>query len=450
MQSSRFRALTPLHLAAVIACAVASCAGSSRVAPAVPSAAAAEDPFAALSRELTAARRAHDAKDWPAMLAHAQRAVAIRGQSVSGLYTLACAGSLAGDAEAARTALHALAKLRVYFDLAADDDFAPIRASAVYAEARAAFEALFQEHAGHSELAFTLRERDLVTEGLAHERRSGALFVSSVHRRKILRIARDGTVSDFVTEGRDGLWAVFAIAIDAARGTLLALSAPIPEMRGYDAHEAGATGVFEYDLATAALRRKVLLPPSPEPRAFNDLVLAPDGTAYIGDGRNGAIVTLAVGADHTEPFLPPGRLLSAQGLAFSHDGRALYVADYVRGLARIELATRAVRYLAAPKDTVLGGIDALVAHGDVLVATQNGIRPHRVLRLTPSARGDRIESMKLLELNDPRVDEPTLGTVVGDDFYYLANSQWASFTADGTMWPVEKLRDPLILKVRIE
>jgi hypothetical protein len=45
---------------------------------------------------------------------------------------------------------------------------------------------------------------------------------------------------------------------------------------------------------------------------------------------------------------------------------------------------------------------------------------------------------------------PTLGTMIGDRFFYIANSNWGSFASDGSMRPVEKLRDPVILKVRVE
>jgi len=289
-----------------------------------------------------------------------------------------------------------------------------------------------------------------LTEGLARDPESGAFFVSSVHKRKIVRVDRQGHAADFVASGRDGLWGVFALAVDPARGSLYALSAPVPEMSGFDAAEDGATGVFEFDLRTAALRRKVLLPAPAERadrRAFNDLVIAADGTVYIGDGRNGAIVRLAPGAAAVTPFVPAGRLGSAQGLVLTPSGRGLYAADYARGLARVDLASGAVRFLAAPPDSVLAGIDGLAAHGAALVATQNGIKPHRLLLITPNAAEDRLETVTLLTINDPRLDEPTLGTVVGDDFYYIANSQWSHFTDKGPR--LDELRPPAVLKLRL-
>jgi sugar lactone lactonase YvrE len=408
--------------------------------------------FAESRRELKLAITAYRATDRAGLLAHAERAVALQPDSVHALYTLACAQAVNGRAEPMRASLHRLAAMRVYFDLGADEDFAKVRTSPAYLAARDEMNALLAERVGAGDVAFTLRERDLLTEGLARDPKSGAFFVSSVRKRKIVRIAPDGTASDFVGEGQDGLWAVFALAVDVRRGLLVALTTPVPEMAGYDAKEAGASGVFEFDLATGKLRSKlVLLPPTANGGAghsFNDLVLAPDGTAYIGDGRTGEIVTLAPGAVSVEPLVPAGRLTSAQGMVLSSDGRALYVADYARGLVRVDLATRAVRSLVGPRDVVLSGIDGLSADGTALIATQNGIRPHRILRLRLDAAGQRIETVDRLAINDPRLDEPTLGTVVGRDFFYIANAQWGHFSPKGPA--MEDLREPTILKLSVE
>ncbi|HRI72498.1 MAG TPA: hypothetical protein PK156_50025 [Polyangium sp.] len=52
-------------------------------------------------------------------------------------------------------------------------------------------------------------------------------------------------------------------------------------------------------------------------------------------------------------------------------------------------------------------------------------------------------------MNQPPFDEPTLGVVVGRDFFYVANSQWGHFTK-GVLDPVDKLKEPVILKMALE
>jgi hypothetical protein len=100
----------------------------------------------------------------------------------------------------------------------------------------------------------------------------------------------------------------------------------------------------------------------------------------------------------------------------------------------------------APPDSVSDyGIDGLYRHGNRLIAIQNGIQPHRVVAMKLSGDGLAIESSEILAMNLPEFDEPTLGTVVGDDFYFVANSHWNRFDADNNL--PDDLVGPIVLKI---
>jgi len=62
-----------------------------------------------------------------------------------------------------------------------------------------------------------------------------------------------------------------------------------------------------------------------------------------------------------------------------------------------------------------------------------------------SADGTAIESAEILAMNLPQFDEPTLGALVGDDFYFVANSHWNRFDADNNL--PEDLSGPIVLKI---
>src|SRR5260221_2222442 len=47
-------------------------------------------------------------------------------------------------------------------------------------------------------VAFTTEEKDLVPEGLAYDAKRNVFYLGSLNRRKIVQIAEDGKVSDFV------------------------------------------------------------------------------------------------------------------------------------------------------------------------------------------------------------------------------------------------------------
>ena len=128
-------------------------------------------------------------------------------------------------------------------------------------------------------------------------------------------------------------------------------------------------------------------------------------------------------------------------------GEHLYVADYIGGLYRVALDDRRVEKVAVPRSVSDYGIDGLYRHGDRLIAIQNGIRPHRVTAFTLSDGGLAVDSAEILAMNLPEFDEPTLGTVVGDDFYFVANSHWNRFDADNNL--PDDLSGPIVLRLKL-
>jgi hypothetical protein len=127
----------------------------------------------------------------------------------------------------------------------------------------------------------------------------------------------------------------------------------------------------------------------------------------------------------------------------------LYVADYSRGILRIDLATRAVRLLETADDVLALGIDGLYLVEGSLVGIQNGVAPHRVVRLRLDASGNRVEHAEVLERARPDYAEPTLGVVVDHDLFYVAASQWERFRDDGTIDAPDTLWPPLVLRLRL-
>ena len=63
--------------------------------------------------------------------------------------------------------------------------------------------------------------------------------------------------------------------------------------------------------------------------------------------------------------------------------------------------------------------------------------------------GVRVEKLEVIEANNPVFDEPTLGVVVGEQFYFIANSQWGAIDEKGRLASAEKLRDPIVLRLKL-
>ena len=393
----------------------------------------------------------HEKKDWPCFLEAAREAAALSPGSLRAAYNLACAEARSGDAAGAARRLEALLDRKLDLGMERDEDFAAVWKSREFEGVVRRLAAL-RAPVASSSVAFRLPEKDLVTEGIAHDSRTGAFFVSSVHHRKILRRAPDGRVADFVPEGRDGIQAVLALRADPARRLLWACSAALPEMTGWEKSLEGSTALFAFDLDSGRLVRRADLPPDAGKgkHALNDLTVLSNGDVYVTDSQGSGVYRMRSKGARLETFVAPGVFRSPQGIAPSRDGKRLWIADYGLGIWAVDLATATRSPLTAPDDVPLVGVDALLALDDDLVVTQNGISPKRVVRLGLDPEGVRVVRGDVLEMNTPELEEPTLGVLVGRDLYYVANAQWDAFDAEGHMFPAEKLHEPTILKVSVK
>ena len=131
----------------------------------------------------------------------------------------------------------------------------------------------------------------------------------------------------------------------------------------------------------------------------------------------------------------------------SADGKRLYVADYSRGLFVVDTSTRKATPVGCGESVCLQGIDGLTIYKGALVAIQNGIRPHRVVRLVLDAAGTGVMRLDVLAAALPEFDEPTLGTVVDGAFYFVASSGWRTIDDAGKLAPDADLRNPVVMRI---
>ncbi|MBC7985606.1 MAG: hypothetical protein H7X93_02905, partial [Sphingomonadaceae bacterium] len=150
-----------------------------------------------------------------------------------------------------------------------------------------------------------------------------------------------------------------------------------------------------------------------------------------------------------KPLVPAGAIQSSQGMAVSADGAALYVASYGYGIARVDLATRAVSRVAADTPAMLDGIDGLARDGGALIAIRNGANPRAILRLTLSADGARIASVETLERANPEWGEPTLGAVCDGVLLYNSDAQWERYPDGPTPDPAVPQRPTRVRALRL-
>jgi hypothetical protein len=190
------------------------------------------------------------------------------------------------------------------------------------------------------------------------------------------------------------------------------------------------------------------LPQYEESQVLGDLIIADENTLYTSDSLTGAIYRYYIDSNEFEVLVKRGKFVSPQGLVLDNSGNYLFVADYNGGLFRVSLADGSMAKLGVANDVSDYGIDGLYRHGDELIAIQNGSRPHKIVALRLAENGSAISASRTLASNLEQFDEPTLGVVHDNDFYFVANSHWNRFDRDNNL--PEGLSGPIILKVALD
>ena len=263
-------------------------------------------------------------------------------------------------------------------------------------------------------------EKDLVPEGLAYDAKQKVFYLSSLNRRKIVKIAADGNDSDFVPGNRYGLLPVLGIRLDPKDGTVWADSFT----------DGGKTELLHFDADGKLLGR--FKPEDTGKHGFNDLVVRKNGEVITTDSLSNKVYRFDPGANAFAVLAVHRPLFYPNGVALAGDERSLYVADAL-GVVRVDLTTAKTTDVdPGPKNT-LAGIDGLYCRNDDLIAIQNGIGSPRVAAFHLSSDGTRVARTTVLENRTPFTILPTTGAIRGSDFYFIANSQIDNMNDDKVM-----------------
>lgn len=353
----------------------------------------------------------------------------------------------AGEERAALATYARLVELGFGMRLVADPAFLSLRGDAGYGFLRA--EALRQSRViSPAQEAFTLPERNFIPEGMAWDRRTGRFYISSTYLRKVAVHDEAGHFRDFTRTADHHMWQALGLKIDPERDWLLVCSgSDDPQMVDFEPTDLGKSGIFIYNLDTGGLVARHLLR-EPGIHLFNDLVEGPGGKVYVTDSDTGAVYALDLATGEFVRMTPVNSFIYPNGIAISPDGGSLYVAD-ATGIDLLELPSSRIHRLPHPQDISTVGIDGLYFYHNYLIATQTDVKPTRVMAYHLASSLKRIDAAVLLERADPRMSSPTEGTIAGDSFYFIANSQQGAFDSDHRLWPMRKLTYTVVLRLEL-
>lgn len=304
-----------------------------------------------------------------------------------------------------------------------------------------------QVQVAHSDTAAVVTDRRLHIESVAVDAATGTIYVGSVHQRKVVAIDKQGVAKNFTPSGYEGMTAVLGLRVDPTSKFLWACSSPMEEMEGYDS--LAPSRVYKFDLKSGKLVARYE-PPAKTGHVFGDLVISPKGQVFVSDSKTNEIYTVNESSGTLDRFFVDKDFWNIQGISFTDDGKYLFISDYIKGPYRLELANRKLIKLYTQVENSVKGIDGLLYYKGSLLALQNGTSPLRVMRFTLNRTMDTLVKAEIIDQGIPVLNEPTQGTVSGNYFYYVANSQWGGYTDTHALKPDSELQDIVIMKYRMK
>jgi len=294
-----------------------------------------------------------------------------------------------------------------------------------------------------SDTALYLQDQGLLAEDIDYDPRSRSFLITSVLEKKIIRVTPEGKTTDFAQSPSH--WPVLAVKVDASHNLVWATEVAIDGFAVAPKFDWGRSAVLCFDLSTGALRQRI---EGPAHSALGDMALTRAGGPIVSDGDGGGIYR--VSGDRLER-IDRGDFISPQTPTTHPDGRHVFIPDYARGIAVVDLAGGQLIWLnrGNVKKYALNGIDGLYFNEGSLIATQNGTSPERVVRFRINSTLTDITSEQIIEKATPTLGDPTHGVVVDDFFYYIANSGWSEIDEHGNLKTGSKPTPARIMRFRL-
>jgi sugar lactone lactonase YvrE len=416
------RLLTPSTLLIVATCLIAESTNS------------ALEQFQRLQANL---HKSHIANDWQSNLLAAQELSKLLNESPGSLVEVARAQVHLGDFQAAFQGLEQFVRMGQSIHL--PPDFAPLLTKPEFAGIPRAMEAN-RTPVSLASTAFLLPDSILLAEDVDYDPSVHRFLVTSVRQKKIIAVKEGGATADFATAPDN--WPMMAIKIDRSHSLVWATEVALQGFDFAPKADWGRSALLCYDLKSGKLLRRV---EGPRGTALGDMALTTDGDVIVSDGDGGGLYRLSAKASVLDR-LDHGDFISPQTPAMHPDGKHMFVPDYVRGIAVLDLSTRQVRWLSTHGRFALDGVDGLYFDRGTLIAVQNGVSPERVVAFTLDPTLSEVATETILERSTGKLGDPTHGVVVGKDFYYIANSGWDTLDDRGNLKPGAKPTQPRMMR----
>lgn len=371
--------------------------------------------------------QAYQNKNFAEFLNYTKQLDSLRPSHPTYTYNLACAYALNGKTEEAVSTVKKCLLMNNTVQFEAETDLENIKKSIEY-QSLIDLKSTLSKPVINSVKEVVLSEKDLHPEGLLYLEKSKQWLATSIRNRKIVSFDfSTGKCTDWFTD--PGLFSVMAIKTDKKENILWVTSSSMPEMKGFTKGLEGKSEVLKIDIKTKKVIKRFSLDGN---HVLGDLTVDKDGNVYISD--SGEAVIFKISNDKMEIWKDlKNEAYNLQGITLNADDSVLFVADYLKGILKINLKKPSeYSWLNFPETATIKGIDGLLWYKNSLLAIQNGVKPIRIIQF-PLDKKNEISGFKILDHNRSEFNEPALGTISGNKLYFFSNSPWNAYDKNGVL-----------------
>lgn len=356
-------------------------------------------------------------QDYPLFLSLTKRAMNLHPSHPALLNNLAIGYALNGKTDSAIMAIKRNITYNANYPFSQEPSFEKLRTSANYSDLSLLANSL-EKTFSMSRVYLKAKTKALHIEDISII--DNKIYATDVNGGKLIRIDPDGSIHEL----QDLSSSVMAIVAESDDKLWIATSM-MPQFKDYDSTLHYETAIYKYDITKSKIVKKIDMDGE---HVLGAGCTGRNGNIYFTDSTEPVIYRLNTTDNKIDHFLTLEDAHNLQGITYDLSNDVLYVADYIKGIVKIDLKDNTKHWFNS-NDFLLKGIDGLMKVNEGLIAIQNGSAQKRVIFLTWSDVDNVI--VKIIDNNLEYGGEPTNGKVMDGRLYYIANSPWP-FYDDGS------------------
>ena len=361
---------------------------------------------------------AYKKKDFEAFKSLNLKALKLHPSQPTILYNLAIAYNLVNDQEKSFKSLKRLLSWNTKLPFSKDNDFKSLLANDLYMDKLKSLNKKYNNKKESSSIKIKIPKTYHVED---IEFMNKSIYFTDVSSGQILKINADNEVKEIARLKGSAM----AIIKGENKNNIWVSNANLQNCFNCEKGKKIAS-ISKIDITNGSILTSIELPST---SIIGSMVLHKK-KIYATNSSKPQLFIIDTSTNKIEKILEIKEGFNLQGITLDKKRNTLYIADYIKGIVKIELSNISNRKWLKQSNYLLKGIDGLTyINKNTLIAIQNNSKPKKVIKITHNH--NQIKDVILLDNSLPYLGEPTNGKYykkVG--FLYVANSQWPFYSKD--------------------